>query len=143
MDGGETGIDTTERCDEVLIRTIIDVYQTEVIILPIQAPSPRMIVVLEPVAPDDLWLLHEPLHRRRCATCAIRLGLHRHQVPVIAVPSTIFVGGKKPLGDQDGFIARELPEAIKVVPGDPAVWAVDVVVGGHDVDVWYHGAHGL
>ncbi len=30
MDGRETGIDTTEHFDEFFIRTIIDVYQTEV-----------------------------------------------------------------------------------------------------------------
>src|SRR6266852_1208047 len=101
MDCREPGIDPTERCDEFFIRTIIDVHQTEVIILPIQASSPRVVVVLEPVAPDDLRLPREPLCRRRCTTGTLRLGLYRHQVPVIAIPSAIFVGGKKPLGDQD------------------------------------------
>src|SRR5712691_9370581 len=127
MDGRETGIDATERGDEFLIGTIIDVHQAEVIILPIQASSPRVIIVLEPVAPDDLRLPRKLLRRRRRATCTLRLRLHCHQVSVIAVPSAIFMGGKKPLGDQDGLVARELPEAIKVVPGDPAVWAVAIV----------------
>src|SRR5947208_2257102 len=71
MDGRETGIDATECCDEFFIRTIIDVHQTEVIVFPIQASSPRMIVVLEPVAPDNLWLPREPLHRRRRADGAM------------------------------------------------------------------------
>ena len=50
------------------------------------APSPRVVVVLEPVQPDDLRLLRKLLRRRRRATGPLHLGLHRHQVPVIAVP---------------------------------------------------------
>src|SRR5262245_35425971 len=95
------------------------------------------------MVPDDLWQPCQLLRSCRSATCTFRLGLYRQQVPVIPVPSTIFMSGKKPLGNQDRFVARQLPKTIKEIPGDPAIWAVDVVIGGYDIDIWYHGAHGL
>src|SRR5207253_7001159 len=59
MDRGEADIRPRERLDELLVGTIIDVHEAEVVVLAVLPAASRMVVVLEPVAPDDRRLRSE------------------------------------------------------------------------------------
>src|SRR5439155_24882333 len=60
---------------------------------------------------------------------------------VVAVPGAVLVRGEEPLRDEDRLAAAERAEAVEIVARDPAVGAVDVVIGGDGVDPGRHGAH--
>ena len=135
MEVSKARIDATEGLDEPLIGTVVDVDQPKVIILAVLTPAIRMVIILKPVESDDLWLAGESLRRRHGAMSTLRLRWHGHQVAVIAVAGAIFVCGKKPLGNQNGLVRRELSQTIKEIPGEPSVRAIDVIVGGDDIDI--------
>src|SRR5882724_5774930 len=135
-------IDAAEHFDKLLIRLVMDIYETEVIILPISAPSMGMILILEPMHSDDLGLPSEAFGCYLGAAQAFVLSFHRHQVAIVAVARAIFVGGKKPFGDEERFVTRQSTETVEEVAGQPAIGAVNIIVGRDDIDIWKHRLHG-
>src|SRR5439155_16102515 len=63
MDPGEADIRPRERLDELLVGPIIDVHEAEVVVLAVLPAALRIVVVLEPVGPDDRRLAREALGR--------------------------------------------------------------------------------
>src|SRR5439155_885416 len=121
MDRGEADIRPRERLDELLVGPIIDVHEAEVVVLAVLPAASRVVVVLEPVAPDDRRLAREALGRGGGAAGSLGLGPDRHEMAVVAVPAAVLLRREEPLGDEHRLAAGELPEAVEVVPGDPAV----------------------
>src|SRR4051812_32817019 len=71
--------------NELLIRPITGVDQPEIVILSVGPSALRMIIVLKPMETDNLGDRREIPGRRRRAERPFFLGLHRHQMTVVAV----------------------------------------------------------
>src|SRR5216683_6980410 len=96
MDFGGSTVGCRKRRNEVLIRSILDVHQPEIVILTVGPPALRMVVVLEPM---DAYNFGDGRQIRGCRSGPDRpyfLGRDGHQMSVVAVPSAVLAGGEKP-----------------------------------------------
>src|ERR1700731_1135071 len=89
-----------KRGNEALIRPIIDVDQSEIVILAVSPPALRMVAVLKPVETDNLGDRREISDPRRRAARSLVLGLARAQMALVTVPGAVFARGEKPFGDE-------------------------------------------
>src|SRR5207244_6094824 len=110
MDRGEADIGPRERLDELLVGPVVDVDEAEVVVLAVLPAALRMVVVLEPVAPDDRRLAREALGRGGGTSRSLGLGPDRHEMAVVAVPAAVLLRREEPLGDEHRLAAGELPE---------------------------------
>src|SRR5262249_32601309 len=113
----------------------------EVVVLTVAAPTAGMVVVLKPVEAHDLRDGRKAAGRGTGTARPLRLSGHPHQGAVVPVAGVVLVGGEDPLRDEHRPAARECAQAVEIVARDPAVGAVDVVVGRDYVDPRRHSTH--
>ena len=130
-----------ERRGQPAIRLVVDVDQPEIVILAIGPPAFRVIVILEPVGADNFRDRGKVLGCRRGPVSPFGLGRDRHQVAVVEIAGAVVLGREKPFGDQHRLALRQFPQPVEIIGRDPAVAAVDVIIGGDRIDIGRHRPH--